>query len=208
MSRRTGPQCKLCRREGTKLYLKGSRCDTVKCSLSRREYPPGQHTWRRGSPSEYCVHLREKQKLKRFFGMNDGQFRRIFKIATRTKGNTGATLLILLERRLDNACYLLGWGLSRRDARQLISHGHVTVNDRKIDVPSYLVKENDVIKIKATEKAAKKVKENIEASKGSELPSWLEAQEEPPQGKVLRLPTAEETSLPVEVQLVVELCSR
>lgn len=208
MSRRTGPQCRMCRREGMKLYLKGSRCDTVKCSLTRREYPPGAHTWRRSSPSEYCIHLREKQKLKRYFGMNDGQFRRIFEIAERTKGNTGENLLILLERRLDNVVYLLGWGLSRRDARQLVCHGHITVNDRKVDVPSYLVKQNDVVKVKGVEKAAKKVKENLEASQGSEIPPWLEAQEEPPQGTVFRLPTTEEVSLPVEVQLVVELCSR
>jgi small subunit ribosomal protein S4 len=198
----------MCRREGTKLYLKGSRCDTVKCSMSRREYPPGMHTWRRGSPSEYCVHLREKQKLKRFFGMNDGQFRRIFGMAERAKGNTGENLLAFIERRLDNIVYLLGWGLSRRDARQLVCHGHVTVNDRKVDIPSYLVKEKDVIKVKGTEKAVKKVKENLEASQGSEIPPWLEAQEEPPQGTVLRLPTGDEVSLPVEVQLVVELCSR
>jgi len=208
MSRRTGPQCKLCRREGMKLYLKGSRCDTVKCSLSQREYPPGMHTWRRGSPSEYCIHLREKQKLKRYFGMNDGQFRRIFQLAERAKGNTGENLLVLLERRLDNVVYLLGWGLSRPNARQLVGHGHIQVNDKKVDIPSYLVKEGDVIKIKDADKSKKKIKENLEASQGSEIPGWIEPEEETPQGRILRMPTSEEASLPVAVQLVVELCSR
>lgn len=208
MSRRTGPQCKMCRREGMKLFLKGSRCDTVKCSVTRREYPPGMHTWRRGTPSEYGVHLREKQRLKRFFGMNEDQFRRFFSIAGRRKGNTGASLLTLLEQRLDNVVYLLGWGLSRRDARQIVSHGLILVNGRKVDVPTYMVRVNDVIKPKASERAANKIKTNREARKDAEVPPWLEVQAEPLEGRVLRLPTPEEASMPVEVQLIVELCSR
>ncbi|MEW6355773.1 MAG: 30S ribosomal protein S4 [Planctomycetota bacterium] len=208
MSRITSPQCKLCRREGMKLYLKGFRCHTVKCAFERRPHPPGIHHWRRGSPSEYSAHLREKQKLKRFFGMNEGQFRRIFRAAEKMPGNTGANLLALLERRLDNAAYLLGWGLSRRDARQLVSHGHIYVNGRKLDVPSYLVREGDVITLKQSERSKNRLAVNLEASKDAEVPSWLEAQPEPPQGRVLRLPTPDDASLLVEVQLVVELCSR
>ncbi|NOZ22124.1 MAG: 30S ribosomal protein S4 [Planctomycetes bacterium] len=208
MSRLTGPQCKLCRREGMKLYLKGFRCHTVKCAFERNQYPPGMHHWRRGGPSEYASHLREKQKLKRFFGMNEGQFRRIFSMAEQMKGNTGENLLALTERRLDNAVYLLGWGLSRRDARQLVSHGHICVNGRKLDVPSYMVRKGDVVTLKKSEKTAGRLQVNLEASKDAEVPGWLEVQPEPLEGRVRSLPTADDASLLVEVQLVVELCSR
>ena len=208
MSRRTGPQCRMCRREGMKLFLKGTRCDTVKCSATRREYPPGQHTWRRGTPSEYGVHLREKQRLKRFFGMTEQQFRRFFGIASREKGNTGEHLLVLLERRVDNVIFLLGWGTSRRHARQVIGHGGILINGKKVDIPSYLIKPGDIITAKATEKMSRLLKSSLEINKGMDMAGWLERQEEPPQGRVLRMPTAEEASFPVDVQLVVELCSR
>jgi len=208
MGRITGKACKLCRREGVKLFLKGTRCDTVKCGLSRREYPPGAHSWRRRSPSEYNVRLREKQKLKRFFGLGERQFRKIFEIAEHQKGDTGQNLLLLLERRLDNVVFLLGFALSRRSARQLVAHGNITLNGRKVDIPAALVRPDDVIKPKATERAAKLVKEAIEARQGAEVPAWLERNQDTLEGKVLRLPSPEEVSLPVEVQLVVELCSR
>jgi len=145
MARNTGPKCRLCRREGTKLFLKGARCHTAKCAMEGRSKPPGMHGWRRGRPSDYAVRLREMQKCKRYYGVLDGQFRRYFEAARRIPGNTGENLLCLLERRLDSVLVSTGLAVSRAQARQLITHGHIQVGGRKVDVPNYLVRENDVV---------------------------------------------------------------
>jgi len=208
MARIRGKACRLCRREGVKLFLKGARCETVKCSLNKREYPPGMRSWRRPSRSEYGLQLREKQKLKRFFGMTEKQFRRFFDMAERKKGNTGENLLSLVERRLDNVVYLLGFALSRRDARQIIAHGHIAVNGKRVDIPSYLVKVDDVISPVKRERDVNMIKARLETRKESNVPEWLEVNPDVPEGKVVRLPTAEDASLELNVQLVVELCSR
>ncbi len=209
MARTTGPKCKLCRREGMKLFLKGSRCETVKCGLAKREYGPGMHTWRRRSKlSEYAIHLREKQKVKRYYGVLEKQFRRYFDLAERQKGNTGENLLILLERRLDNVVYCAGFGLSRANARQLVRHGHIAVNGKKVDIPSYSVRVGDVITPRRAEKDGSLVKDNLEISRGRTAPGWLQVQEDPPAVTVVALPTRDQVGLEVEEQLVVEFCSR
>ncbi len=209
MARTTGPKCKLCRREGMKLFLKGSRCETVKCGLAKKEYAPGQHTWRRRSKvSEYATHLREKQKVKRYYGVFERQFRRYFDLAERQKGNTGENLLILLERRLDNAVFCAGFGLSRASARQLIRHGHIAVNGRKVNVPSFSVRPGDVITPLHAAQDAPLIKGNLELSRGRTIPPWLEVQDEPPAISVASLPTREQVELEVEELLVVEFCSR
>lgn len=209
MARTTGPQCKLCRREGTKLFLKGTRCDTVKCGIAKREYPPGPRTWRRrGKVSEYALHLREKQKVKRYYGVLERQFRRCFQLAERQKGNTGENLLLLLERRLDSVVYSAGLGLSRPNARQVVCHGHIAVNGRKVDVPSYTVKPGDVITPLKPERDVPLVKANLELSRGRTVPSWLEVQEDPPQITVAAMPTRDQIELEVHEQLVVEFASR
>ena len=148
MARQSSPVCRLCRREGMKLFLKGSRCDTPKCAFERRESPPGMSTFRRGKQTDYGTHLREKQKVKHHYGLLEKQFRKIFAMAERGKGNTGEALMSLLERRLDNVVYRLGFGLSRAQARLLVGHGHVTVNGRRVDIPSYLTRPGDVIRVK------------------------------------------------------------
>jgi len=208
MGNYTGPNCRRCRREGLKLFLKGSRCDTPKCALARRDYAPGMHTWRRGRMSDYGVQLREKQKVKRHYGVMERQFRRVFEEANRQPGNTGETLLLLLERRLDNVVFRLGFAASRPEARQLVTHGHITVNERKLDIPSYLTKVGNVIGVRQREKSLKKVQERIEMTKGTPRPSWLEREESPPRGRILALPRREEISLPIQEQLVVEFCSK
>ncbi len=209
MARYTGPVCKLCRREGVKLYLKGSRCDSPKCGIARREYPPGVHPYRRGKPSAYGIQLREKQKLKRAYRILERQFRRSFDIASRTKGNTGETLLLLLERRLDNVITLLGFALSRDQARQLITHGHIAVNGRRTTIPSFSIRERMVIK-PIGEAVTKLVRENVEQSKtlSRTMPQWLTLKEDPPEGVVERHPRRDEVSFEIQEQLIVELLSK
>ena len=208
MARNIGPICKLCRREGMKLYLKGNRCDTGKCAVARRDYPPGQHAWRRRKMSDYAFGLREKQKVKRFYGLMERQFRLYFAEAQRIKANTGEALLILLERRLDNVVARLGFAPSHRQARQLVSHGHITVNGKKVNIPSYLVSLGDVIAPASKEKAQKLVRDNLELTRNLGLPSWLERTTEPLQGRVSALPNRDEVPIPVQEQLIVEFCSK
>jgi len=200
--------CRICRREGLKLFLKGDRCETAKCSLTKQPYPPGQRTFRRGKISEYGIRLREKQKLKRFYWVGEAQFRRYFDIAGRTKGNTALTLLQLLERRLDNVVFLLKFARSRRAARQLVVHGHVTVNGRLVDRPSYLVKPGDVIRPVKREVSVAIVRDCLQQCQAKPLPSWLELRPEAPEGVILSAPTRDDISAPVQEQLVIEFCSR
>lgn len=208
MSRQLGPSCRLCRREGIKLYLKGTRCFTVKCPITKRKTIPGVHFWRSGKMSKFGAQFREKQKLKRFYGILEGQFKRLFHEAERQKGHTGENLLILLERRLDNVAYLLGYAASRKQARQLIRHGHIVVSYGRVDVPSYLVKVGDVIKPYHHPTSQDLIKTNLASYASRFNSSWLELDKDTPQAKVLRFPTKEEVSAPVQEQLVVELCSR
>ena len=208
MARYVGPQCRLCRREGGKLFLKGIRCDTVKCAITKRKYPPGQFTWGRGKLSKYGIQFREKQKTKRFYGVLERQFRNYFRKAERQKGNTGDNLLVMLERRLDNVLCLAFFAASRKSARQLILHGHITVNNKKVDIASYLVKVGDVIKPKNTETTLNIVKANIESLKGRNIPAWMEFKAEIPEVVVTQLPAREDISVSVHEQLIVELCSK
>jgi len=208
MARYVGPQCRLCRREGEKLFLKGIRCDTVKCAITKRKYPPGQFTWGRGKLSKYGIQFREKQKTKRFYGMLEKQFKNYFRKAEKQKGNTGENLLTLLERRLDNVLYLHSFATSRKNARQLISHGHITVNNKKVDIASYLVKVGDVIRPANCETSMNIVKANMELVKGRSVPAWTEFRADVPEVLVTQLPTREDISVPVQEQLIVELCSK
>ena len=208
MGRRLGPVCRLCRREGMKLFLKGMRCETAKCGVTRRDYPPGMHAWKRGKFSTYGIQLREKQKLKRFYGLLEKQFQLTFAEAERGKGNTGEALLVLLERRLDNVTYILGFAGSRSTCRQLIVHGHVTVNGRRVTIPSFLVKVGDIIDPYKSDTSKKTIKGNLEQSADRRMPAWLERSLDPPKGTVKNLPTRDEITLPVQEQLVVEFCSK
>ena len=208
MARYNGPVCRLCRRDGIKLFLKGSRCDSPKCAFERRDQPPGQQNFRRGKMTDYGLHLREKQKLKHCYGVLERQFRRYFHLAERSRGNTGDELLRLLERRLDNVVHRLGFGQSRAQARQLIGHGHITVNGKRLDVSSYLVRPGDVIRAKNRAKSLDLVRGNL-ADNARDIPDYLSRSEtEIPEGVVGRLPAAEDVSIPVQTQLIVELCSR
>lgn len=208
MSRHTGSKCRLCRREGAKLFLKGERCFTPKCALTKRDSKPGMHTWRRGKPSQYSHHLREKQKVKRYYGMREAPFRHLFHHAERAPGNTGQALLMMLERRLDNVLYLGGFATSRSNARQMITHGHVTVNKHRVDIGSFLVKQDDVIRPKDNEKSRKQVTENIEMTGIRDVPAWLQVSEEPLEITVRALPGREEISVETQEQLVIELLSK
>ncbi len=208
MARYVGPQCRLCRREGEKLFLKGIRCDTAKCAVSKRKYPPGQFTWGRGKLSKYGIQFREKQKVKRFYGILEKQFQNCYKKAEKQKGNTGENFLIILERRLDNVLYLLSFAASRKSARQIIRQGHVTVNGRKVDIPSSLVKIGDVIKPKNAEISTNLIKTNIELVKGRSIPAWIEYKADTLEGVVTQLPTREDISVSAQEQLIVELCSK
>jgi small subunit ribosomal protein S4 len=198
----------MCRREGVKLFLKGNRCDTPKCAFERRESPPGMNNARRGKLTDYGLHLREKQKLKRHYGILERQFRKLFAIAERGKGNTGEALLCLLERRLDNVVYRLGFGQSLAQARLLVSHGHVTVNGRRVDIPSFLSRPGDVIRVKNRVKSLELVKATL-AEVHREVPDFLSRVDgDVPEGHVLRTPEAADASIPVQTQLIVELCSK
>src|SRR5437868_8233423 len=208
MGRYTGPKCRLCRREGMKLFLKGVRCESEKCAIARRDYPPGNVTMRRGKVSSYGEGLREKQKVKRFYGVYEEQFRRYFAEASRSKGNTGETLMTLFERRLDNVVFKLGWAASRGEARQLITHGHINVNGHRVNVPSFLVEVGHELKVRTREKSQKRIRARLDETKGRQLPSWVTAEAENLGGKVTALPTREDVSIPVQEQLIVELLSK
>ena len=208
MSRYKDEQCRICRREGQKLFLKGSRCYTDKCSITRRNYGPGEHGQGRKKISEYGTQLREKQKTKAFYGVGEKQFRKYFEMAENKKGITGENLLQILESRLDNVVYRLGFGTSRAQARQLVNHGHFEVNGKKVDIPSYLIKAGDIITVREIKKDNKTIKENLEINAARPVPEWLEKDADKMQGKVLRLASREDVDLPVEEHLIVELYSK
>ncbi|HEX6713010.1 MAG TPA: 30S ribosomal protein S4 [Thermoleophilaceae bacterium] len=206
MARDTSPQCKQCRREGEKLFLKGERCLTDKCGVERRAYPPGDHGRGRMKQSEYRLQLREKQKARRFYGVLEGQFRTYYDKASRQPGVTGENLLRLLETRFDNVLVRLGFAASRRQARQLVRHGHWTVNGRRVDIPSYHVRPGEVLAFKAGSGAETVVRDSTELI--SSVPAWLEADHDSLTAKVLRLPDRDEIVTPVQEQLIVELYSK
>jgi len=210
LARLLGPKCKLCRREGVKLYLKGARCDSPKCAIVKRDYPPGMHGWRRGKFSDYGIRIREKQRLKRFYGVLEKQFRRYFAMAARGTGNTGEKLLTLLERRLDNVVYRAGFAQSRAQARQLIAHGHILLNGRKHSASSTLISMDDVILPGNKEKSEGAIRTSIDATQGRILPAWVEFDADKLQMKIIGLPTSEEVKevLPIREQLIVEISSR
>ncbi len=208
MGRYTGSVCRLCRREGVKLFLKGSKCMTDKCPLEKRNYPPGQHGRRRVKLSEYGIRLREKQKLRRIYGVSESQFRKYFEIASRQKGLTGENLIKLLERRLDNVVYRMGFATSRRDARQLVAHGHIMVNGRKVDIPSYLVKPGDVIEVKEKSKNLERIKNAVEMAEFRGVPSWMEVDYENLKGVFKAVPERSEIQIPVNETLIVEFYSK
>ena len=193
-----------------KLFLKGARCWTAKCPVEKRQksLAPGMHSWRRGRSSEYGVRLREKQKVKRFYGIFERQFMRYFQLAERAKGNTGQNLLLLLERRLDNVVYKLNFAASRKAARQYITHGHVRVNGRKVDLPDFSVNVGDKISIKNTDISVKKAKQQLDLNPNFATQSWLQLDRAKPEATVVALPTRDDIQIPVEEQLVVEFCSR
>ena len=209
MGRYIGPVCRLCRREGVKLYLKGERCYSPKCAMERRPYPPGQHGQKRARrPSDYAVRLREKQKLRRIYGISERQFRNLFEEASKKKGVTGSVFLGLLESRLDNVVYRLGFAVSRRQARQLVRHGHITVNGRRVDLPSYRVRPGDEIAVAEKSRNLELIRQNLEAMKGRKVGPWLSLDVEGMKGQFLRLPDREDLALPVNEQLVIEFYSR
>ena len=208
MSRYKDEQCRICRREGQKLFLKGSRCYSDKCSISRRNYAPGQHGQKRAKLSEYGTQLREKQKTKSYYGVGEKQFRGYFQMASNKKGITGENLLQILESRLDNVVYRLGFGASRAQARQLVNHGQFAVNGQRVDIPSYLVKAGDVITVRENKKENGAIKANIEANSARPVPAWLELNNETLSGKVVRLASREDVDIPVEEHLIVELYSK
>lgn len=208
MARYTGPVCRLCRREGEKLYLKGDRCYSDKCGFSKHSYVPGQHGQGRKKVSEYGMQLREKQKTRRVYGLLEKQFRSYFEKADRQKGNTGENLLVLLERRLDNVVYRLGMAAGRVQARQLVRHGHFTVNGKRVNIPSFLVKVGDVIQIHESSKESPLIKEIGEALASKTVPAWIEPNPAEFSGKVTRYPTREEIDIPIQEHLIVELYSR
>jgi small subunit ribosomal protein S4 len=208
MARYTGPVCRLCRREGTKLFLKGDRCFTEKCGVERRQYPPGQHGQGRTRVSEYGLQLREKQKVKRMYGVAEKQFRTAMARATRMRGRSGENLLVLLEQRLDNVVFRLGFATSRSEARQLVRHGHFTVNGRKVDVPSFLVKPGMRIGLRERSRQISRITEALEAIERRSIPGWLELEKESLAGVVKAQPTREDITMPIQEQLIVELYSR
>ncbi len=210
MGRYLKSSCKQCRREGMKLMLKGIRCETAKCPIEKkqRNLAPGMHSWRRGRVSEYGVRLREKQKVKRYYGLLNKQFMGYFHKAEKMKGNTGETLLQLLERRLDNVVYKLNFAPSRKAARQLVNHGHLHVNGHKVDISDYTVKIGDRITLKASEKSVKQVKQQLESNTSFTTQSWLQLDPSKPEATIVAMPTRDDIQIPVEEQLVVEFCSR
>ena len=208
MSRYTDANCKLCRREGQKLFLKGERCYSSKCAIERRNYAPGQHGQARKKQSDYGNQLREKQKAKRFYGMQETQFRNLFDKATKKAGKTGENLLILLETRLDNVVFRLGFAASRKEARQLVTHGHFTVNGKKVNIPSYLCKAGDVIEVRENKKSLQRFKDIAEVTNGRAVVEWLDVNADALQANVKNLPTREQIDVPVDEMLIVELYSK
>ena len=208
MARYTGPVCRLCRREGEKLFLKGERCYTDKCGINRRAYAPGQHGQGRKKLSEYGLQLREKQKARRYYGVLESQFAKYFEMANKKSGVTGDNLLSILESRLDNVVYRLGFGSSRPEARQLVLHGHFTVNGKKVNIPSYLVKVGDVISIKENSRGSEKIKAVLDMTASRNVPQWLDLDRNTLTGKVTALAKREDIDLPIEEHLIVELYSK
>ena len=210
MARYTGPVCKLCRRENTKHFLKGDKCMSEKCPMNDPKVKiPGPHGDRRRKLTEYGTQLREKQKTKRYYGVMERQFANYFEMATKVKGlTTGEALLQILERRLDNVVYRLGFAMSRAEAKQLVNHGHFTVNGKKVNIPSYLVKEGDVIAMTDKSKDSDKIKGVLEANSAKPVVKWIEKDSENVKGKIVALPTVEDIDLPIEVHLIVELYSK
>jgi len=208
MARYVGPICKRCRRENVKLFLKGDRCYTDKCAFDRRPYPPGMHGQRRSKPTEYGIRLREKQKVRHVYGLMERQFRRYFAMADAAKGVTGETLLNNLERRLDSACFRLGFGATRTDARQLVRHKHVLVNGRVVNVPSFLLRPGDKISIHERSKKLVRIEQAQATAGRREAPTWLELDAETLTGTVKTMPNREEITLPIREQMIVEFYSR
>ncbi len=208
MGRDLGPDCRLCRREGEKLFLKGTRCYSHKCAVSRREYAPGQHGAKKSKLSNFGIQLREKQKIKRIYGVLETQFRNYFLKATAIKGVTGHILMQFLERRLDSILFNSGFAKSRTDGRQIVSHNHVSVNGRRVNIASFLVKPNDIVEIKTDNKMVDQVKINVETTKERKPPAWLEVDSANLKIKVVRMPTRADVTFTVNEQLVVELYSR
>ncbi len=210
MARYTGPRCRLCRREGMKLFLKGERCYTDKCAFERRSYPPGQHGPQqlRVKLSDYGIRLREKQKVKRMYGISEKQMRKYYEMATKIHGQSGHNLLQLLERRLDNVVYRLGFANSRAQARQMVNHGFFMVNGKKVDIPSYLVKQGDVIELREKYRSNPQIQENLETVIRRGIPSWLELDSENFRGKVKSLPAREDITMPIKESYIIEFYSR
>ena len=208
MARYTGPVCRLCRREGQKRFLKGERCYSKKCAVDRRAYAPGQHGQGRKKVSEYGKQLRTKQYARRYYGVLEGQFRHYFEMAEKMPGVTGENLLRLLESRLDNVIYRLGLASSRAEARQLVLHGHYTVNGRKVNIPSFLTKVGQVIAVKDGSRQSEKLKAIFEANSSRPVPKWLELNRETLEAKVVAVPNREDIDLPIEETLIVELYSK
>ena len=209
MARYTGPSCRLCRREGMKLFLKGMKCDTGKCSSDKRSYPPGQHGQLRVKLSDYGIQLREKQKVKRMYGMLERQFRRYFEVAAKAKGVTGQQLLEMLERRLDNVLYRSGLATSRREGRQVVAHRALTVNGRLVNIPSYQVKIGDVVQVSAARKGqAARMKANLERTKTRPVPGWLQVDAEQLKAVIVRTPERDDVGASIQEQLIVELYSK
>ena len=208
MARYTGAVCRLCRREGMKLYLKGERCYTDKCSIKKRQYAPGQHGQGRKKLSEYGVQLREKQKARRYYGILEGQFRHYFELAEKKQGITGENLLSILETRLDNVAYRLGIGTSRAEARQLVRHGHILVNGKKVNIPSFLVSVGDVITLKEASRGSEKIKAVLEATSGRSVPKWLDYNRDTLEAKVIAAPARDDIDIEIAEHLIVELYSK
>ena len=208
MGRQIEPRCKLCRREGVKLFLKGMRCFSAKCAIEKRNFAPGQHGKSRSKLSDYGVQLREKQKMKKFYGVLEQQFRKAFREGSRMKGVTGSNLVQLMERRLDNVIYRLLWAHSRSEARQMVHHKKIFVNGTLVDIPSFPVKVGDQISLRQDEALEKRVKDTLEKHQAQTVPGWLELEKGRTSGKVTRLPEEHEAGLPVEVQQIVELYSK
>jgi len=208
MARYTGAVCRLCRREGQKLFLKGDRCYTEKCAADRRPYPPGQHGQGRSKTSDYGLQLREKQKAKRYYGILESQFRGYFNMASKRKGKTGENLLAILETRLDNTVYRLGFAMSRAEARQLVLHGHFLVNGRKVNIPSFLVKPGMIISLKESSRSLDKLKSVIDANASRVPPKWLDYDANAMIAKVSAVPMRDDIDMPIEEQLIVELYSK
>ena len=208
MARNTGPSCRLCRREGIKLFLKGSRCNGEKCGVTRRSFAPGQHGQIRKKESNYGVQLREKQKVKRIYGVLERQFKHYFRMAERSKGVTGITLLQLLERRLDNVIYRMNFANSRAEARQMVQHGLVCVNGKRVDIPAYVVRMGQEVSIKVKEPVQKRLAETFEALKTRAIPKWIEIDSKNLKCKITAMPTKEDVGFPIQEQLIVELYSK